>query len=96
MGRHRPVRADELSIHPSTASAAVEQLYDELMARAWALDAAISDRCGEAIGDEMRRHLACRALEIAKALPGDPAAHALLKGLLWPASLPPQPRTHGG
>ncbi len=83
--------ADEQSLNPSTASAAAaEQLYDELMARAWALDAAISDRCDEVIGDEMRHRLARRAVEIAKALPADPAAHALLERLLWPASTPPQ------
>jgi hypothetical protein len=78
--------ADELVL----SDPAMEQVYDELLARAWALRSALGGP--ESSSEELRSRLANRALEVVRCLRAGHDVEELrvwLARLLWPVSAPP-------
>ena len=70
---------------------AAEQVYDELLARAWALRKAL-DGGRRGLSEEVRDLLVRRALEVVRCLRAGPdveAVRAWLIGVLWPVTGPP-------
>ena len=71
------------------SDAAAEQLYDELMARTWALHGVVQSVVSDVSRPDVSARLAAAALNHVRALRGRSVHAGVLGALLWPVGPPP-------
>jgi len=86
---HRTERAHGRAEHED---AAATQLYDELMARAWAMFTVLASPHDDVREPLVQRRLAATATRYVSDLARTPRINQALRALLWPTSCGPSPQ----